>query len=52
MFPIMPSTKKWLGFNPKKMATRDKMGLFARNPVFGVYDEVVFKPACSATETS
>ena len=28
------------------------MGLYATKPVFGVSDEVRFKPACSATETS
>ena len=29
-----------------------KLGLDARKPVFGVYDKVRFRPACSATETS
>ena len=28
------------------------MGLVATKPVFGVFDQVVPKPACSATETS
>ena len=27
-------------------------GLVARKPVFGVFNKVRFKPACSATETS
>ena len=27
-------------------------GLVARKPVFGVSDEVILKPVCSATETS
>ena len=28
------------------------MGLVARNPVFGVFDKVRYKPDCSATEIS
>ena len=28
------------------------MSHVTRNPVFGVYDQVILKPACSATETS
>ena len=28
------------------------MGLVARIPIFGVSDQVIPKPACSATETS
>ena len=41
---------EWIQYNCK--LTSHNMGLYATKPVFGVSDEVRFKPACSATETS
>ena len=42
----------WL--NPEDRFSRVKahMDLEGTRPVFGVFDKVIFKPACSATETS
>ena len=38
--------------NVSGLGKRDKMGLVAIKPVFGVSDKAIFKPVSSATEAS
>ena len=46
------SAKKFIGMIRANILGKYNMSRDTTKPVFGVFDKVTFKPACSATETS